>query len=94
MKTKILRFPSGHFVRKKQHPLTSKMINTLLDACEKQNAGASFGPADIKGSFAVLITRGLIVREKVTVNEHLESGWQVTGEAVEMLRTMGIKISC
>lgn len=70
------------------------MINTLLDACEKQHKGIPFGPNDIKGSIAALITRGLIINKEVSMNQNHETLWQVTNEAIEMLRTMGIKISC
>ncbi len=92
MTTKIISFPHGYFERKKRPPLTSLMINTLLDACEKQKEGTRFGPTDIKGSLAVLITRGLIVRKVVTINEHTESLWQVTSEAIEMMSAMRIKL--
>jgi len=80
MATKIIQFPHGHFERKKQPPLTSLMVVTLLGACAKQTAGILFGPSDIKGSFSSLITRGLIIR-KVTKNSITESLWQVTNEA-------------
>ncbi len=94
MESKIISFPYGHFERKKQPPLTSLMINTLLDACEKQKKGIHFGPADIKGSLAVLIARGLIVRKEVTKNKHTESLWQLSPEANEMLKVRGIRDTC
>ena len=94
MKSKLISFPNGHFVRKKTHPLTSLMLNTLLDACEKQKEGIHFGPIDIKGSLAVLIGRGLIVRKEVAVNKHTESLWQVSAEAIEMLKVSGINVTC
>ncbi|HEV8083194.1 MAG TPA: hypothetical protein VGP55_08345 [Chitinophagaceae bacterium] len=94
MKSKLISFPDGHFERKKPHPLTSLMINTLLDACEKQKEGIRFGPTDIKGSLGVLITRGLIVRREVAINKHIESLWQVSPEAIEMLKVNGISVTC
>jgi hypothetical protein len=94
MITKIIHFPHGHFERKKQPPLTSLMVVTLLAACAKQTAGIHFGPGDIKGSFTSLITRGLIIRKEVTKNYITESLWQVTGEAIAILNGTGRKVSC
>lgn len=94
MKSKLISFPYGHFEREKKPPLTSLMINTLLDACEKQKKGIHFGPTDIKGSLGVLISRGLIVRKEVTINKHTKSLWQVSTEAIEMLKGNGISVTC
>ncbi len=90
MLTKIISFSSG----KKQLPLSSSMVVTLIEACAKQNAGIPFGPGDIKGSFASLITRGLIIKKLATIKNNNESTWQVTAEAIEMLTSMGIEVSC
>jgi hypothetical protein len=93
MTTKIISFPRGHFQRKKQPPLSSLMIDALLRACKKQKEGTPFGPTDIKGSFTSLITRGLIVSKEITINEHTAS-WQVTTEAIAMLKAKGIEVPC
>jgi len=61
MTTSIFHFPYRHFERKKQSPHSSQIIVTLLTACGKQAPGIGFRPGDIKGSFASLITRGLII---------------------------------
>lgn len=94
MLTKIIAFPQGHFKRKKQPPLSLSMIVTLLAACAKQKKRIHFGPSDIKGSCSSLITRGLIVRKDITVNKHTESLWQVTNEAMLMLKALGIEVPC
>ena len=93
MTTKILSFPRGYFESKKQPPLTLLMIDALLAACEKQNKRTPFGPCDIKGSFTSLIKRGLIVRKEVPFTEHTAS-WQVTTEAIAMLKALGIVVAC
>ncbi len=94
MITKIVSFPPWHFERKKQLPLSRLMITTLLDACEKQHDGNSFGPADLKGSFTTLIARGLIARNEVTIDHHTKSSWYVTKEAIGLLKVMGIEAPC
>lgn len=94
MTTKIIHFPRGHFERRKQPPLTSSMIVTLLAGCAKQTEVIHFGLGDIKGSFTSLITRGLIIRKEVTTNYITESSWQVTTEAIALLNIMGLKVSC
>ncbi len=90
MASKIISFHSG----KKQLPLTSLMTKTLLAACAKQTRGIPFGPGDTKGSFTALITRGLIVTRQQNVQGHIESLWQVTEEAMSMLRSKGIEVTC
>ena len=94
MTTKIISFPRGHFQRKKQPPLTPLMISALLEACEKQTEGITFGPIDIKGSLTSLIKRGLIIRKEVTIDEHTKSLWQVTTEAIALLKAEGIEVAC
>ncbi|HEY5407080.1 MAG TPA: hypothetical protein VIJ92_08330 [Ginsengibacter sp.] len=94
MITNIISFPDGHFQRKKQRPLTSRMISALLAACEKQRKGIAFGPADIKGSLISLIARGLIIKKQVALPGHTKSSWQVTPEAIAMLNLRGIKPTC
>ena len=91
MITKIISFPRWYFERKKQTPLSSLMIVALLAACKKQKKRTPFGPCDIRGSFTSLITRGLIIRNEATINE-LTSSWQVTTEAIAMLRAIGIAV--
>ncbi len=90
METKIISFPDGYFERHKPLPLSQLMIETLLAACAKQRDKIPFGPGDIKGSFSALIQRGLIVSEEYT-DAHAASSWQVTAEAIEMLRTLGFE---
>ena len=91
--TKIIPLFDGYFEKKKQRPLTSLMVISLIAACEKQRSGIPFGPSDIKGSFTALITRGLIVRKKETTSMDALT-WHITVEAIDMLKAMGIKIEC
>lgn len=93
MITKIISFPHGHFERKKQLPLTPLMIVALLAACAKQRQGIPFGPCDIKGSLTSLIKRGLIISKEVVIHERPKSLWQVSPEAIAMLKAMGIKVA-
>ena len=74
--------------------LTPLMVDTLLQACDKQCRHIPFGPGDIKGSVIALINRGLIVQKKSTGLGPGESTWQVTKEAVQMLETIGILVKC
>jgi hypothetical protein len=94
MKSKIIHLPYGYFTKNKQHNLTPLMIDTLLAACEKQNENVPFGPADIKGSFSALVNRGLIIRKEAYRHQHKELLWQVTREAISMLRILGIIVAC
>jgi hypothetical protein len=93
MPSKVIHFPKGYFTINKQQNLTPLMIDTLLAACEKQNENIPFGPADIKGSFSALVNRGLIIRKKVSLH-HTELVWQVTREALSMLKMLGIIVPC
>jgi hypothetical protein len=65
------------------------MIDTLLAACEKQQEKIPFGPSDIKRSFMALVNRGLITREEVNIRENKELQWQVSKQAISMLKTLG-----
>ena len=94
MTTKIIEFPHEFLKRKKQPSLTPSMIDTLLAACQKQKEKIAYGPADIKRSFMALINRGLIVRRPADTNEDTEQLWQVTAEAISMLRVKGIDVTC
>ncbi len=78
---------------KKKYILSRLMIVTLVEALAKQNQGIPFGPVDIKGgSFGSLIKRGLVVHKEVTVKNNIQSIWQVTPEAMEILKDMGVDI--
>ena len=94
MTTKIIEFPYEFLKRTKQSSLTPLMIDTLLAACQKQKEKIPYGPADIKRSFMALINRGLIVRRPADTNEDTEQLWQVTAEAISMLRVKGIDVTC
>lgn len=94
MITTIISFPHGHFQKQIQRPLTALMISALLAACEKQKKGIPFGPADIKGSFTSLIARGLIIKKQVAFLGQTKLSWQVTPEAITMLKMKGIKVVC
>ena len=72
-------------------PLTTLMLKTLRLACEKQNLGHLFGPADIEGSFAALISRGLLKFGNMINNEKCGAGWYVTEEAILLLKVHGLK---
>src|ERR1700686_1017273 len=94
MKSKIIHLPYGYFKKNKQLNLTPLMIDTLLTACGKQTEKIPFGPADIKGSFSALVNRGLIIRKEVTLHHHTELLWQVTREAISMLKMLGVIVAC
>jgi hypothetical protein len=74
----------------KPHPLSPKMIEALTEAIEKQKNNIPFGPDNIKGSLIRLIARGLIVREKKTINEHNAFQWHVTDEAIALMNSLGV----
>jgi hypothetical protein len=78
-------------MREKYTPLTPKMIRSLLIAIEKQKKRIPFGPVDIKGSVTTLIKRGLISRQKIKLAGHIESQWQVTEKAMNLLKNLDIK---
>jgi predicted transcriptional regulator len=89
VKTKTIDFSEN--LEKDTYPqLTPKMIEALLEAIEKQKKKIPFGPANIKGSLSVLIAKGLIIKEKITVNGRNEYQWQVTPEAITTLGRLGI----
>lgn len=94
MKSKIIHLPFGYFIKNKQLNLTPLMIDTLLAACEKQQQNIPFGPTDIRRSFITLVNRGLIIREEVTILHTKKSQWQVTKQAISMLKYLGIIVSC
>jgi hypothetical protein len=94
MKSKIISLPGRHFERRTQKPLTRLMIVALIEACEKQSKGLLFGPNSIHGSFTALIKRGLMVTKQVTLDNQKEATWQVTAEAIQMLRALGINLPC
>ena len=94
MKSKIIRLCYGDFKGNKQLNLTPLMIETLLAACKKQHEKISFGPTDIKRSFAALISRGLIIREEVNIHENKGMQWQVTKQAISMLKSLGVIVAC
>ncbi len=77
----------------RKHTLSQLMIVALVEAAVKQNQGIPFGPADIKGgSFAPLIKKGLVVHKNVTIQNNVESLWQVTPEAINLLKAMGVDV--
>ena len=81
------------FKQKEKPSLTRLMIVALVEATVKQNQGILFGPADIKGgSFTPLINRGLIVHKEVKTKNHSVSAWQVTPEAIDILKSMGVDV--
>lgn len=87
MRSKIIRLPL-----KKKSILSRPMIVALVEACSRQEYGIPFGPADIGGSFSALISRGLVVWKEVSIQNDSEYLWQVTFEAAEMLRKMGVDV--
>ena len=94
MKSKIIHLPYGYFIRNKQLNLTPLMIDTLLAACEKQKEKVPFGPTDIKRSFIALVNRGLIIREELNIDGNKEVQWQVTKQAISMLKILGVIVAC
>jgi len=93
MKSKIIHLPYGYFMRNRQLNLTPLMIDTLLAACEKQQEKVPFGPNDIKRSFMALVNRGLIIRETVNMLEKKELQWQVSKQAISMLKNLGVIVA-
>lgn len=87
MHSKVVRLPL-----KKKPSLSKPMIVALVEACTRQQHGIPFGPADIGGSFSSLISRGLVVWKEVNMQSNKQCLWQVTSEAVEMLRRMGVDV--
>ena len=79
--------------RKKKATLSRLMIVTLVEATVKQNRGIPIGPVDIRGgSFGALIERGLIVRQEVITQNQVQWLWQVTPEAIEILKDYGVNV--
>jgi hypothetical protein len=94
MATKIITLPHTYFSKSnKQLPLSKPMIAALTRACVKQQAGIPFGQREVDGSFIPLIKRGLIIR-KAGRNEDDPILWQVTSEAIRMLKNLGIEGAC
>ena len=88
MDSKIIPFPKS-----RRHSLSRLMIVALVEAAIKQSQGIPFGPADIKGaSFAPLIKRGLIVHKQVPGRKPSQSFWQVTPEAINILKDLGVDV--
>ncbi|MDQ6903245.1 MAG: hypothetical protein M3139_09565 [Bacteroidota bacterium] len=86
--SKIIFFSPWHFQKHNPQKLNARMKLTLLAAWKKQNEGLPFGPSDIKGAFMALIKRGLIIRTDVIINNTTESSWQITKEAISLLKSM------
>jgi hypothetical protein len=84
--------PNNNSKKETKRPLSVQMINSLVAACIKQNKNIAFGPADIQGSFLSLVNRGLIKNESTTINGHLKQRWEVTQEAISLLKELGIEI--
>ena len=74
----------------KKPSLSRPMIVALVESYTRQQYGIPFGPADIGGSFSFLISRGLVVWKEVNIQNDSQYLWQVTSEAVEMLKKMGV----
>ncbi len=88
MDSKVISLP-----KTKKYSLTRLMIVALVEATVKQKQGIPFGPADIKGaSFAPLIKKGLIVHKEVKTKNDAQSSWEVTPEAVRILKDMGADV--
>ena len=82
------------YVSTKGAPLTLRMIATLVQACNKQKAKIAFGPSDLKGACIALINRGLIVRKNVAVIDGYNNDqWQVSDEAISLLKSIGIEVN-
>lgn len=77
---------------RKKPALSKLMIVSLIEASVKQNRGIPFGPVDIKGSIGALIRRELVVLKDVTVKNQIQSHWQVTPEAFEILKKLGVNL--
>ena len=91
MASKVIPRSGGNF-EKDKCPLTPKMIDALLEAIEKQKKKIPFGPSNIKGSLGALISKGLIIRVKITIEGQSESQWQVADEAITLLKELGINV--
>ena len=91
---KVLYFPTGHFVKTAQLPLTKAMINALRRGCERQKQNLPFGQKEIDGSFGALIRRGLIASQATEVDGKITTTWYVTKVALEMLSDLGYTDLC
>ncbi len=80
------------YIKKKEHRLSKLMIVALLEAYLKQQQNVPFGPVDINGSFNSLYNRDLIVRKPVMVKGNTETWWQVTPEAINILKNLGVDL--
>ncbi|MEO8861607.1 MAG: hypothetical protein ABI358_09300 [Ginsengibacter sp.] len=80
------------YIKKKEHRLSKLMIVALLEAYLKQHQNVPFGPVDINGSFNSLYNRNLIVRKPVVVQGNTETWWQVTPEAINILKNLGVDL--
>ena len=90
MQTKIVSLKET----KKPHNLSPLMIAALVDAFVNQQHGIPFGPADIKGgSLTPLINRGLVVFKTAPMENKNQSEWQLTPDAIAILREMGVKVT-
>jgi hypothetical protein len=90
MKQKIISYSKSYLQTSKYPRLNLRMIVSLLAAVEKQKKKISFGPNDIRGSIAYLISQGLIVRKKIVQSGYVKYEWQVTAEAIDFLKNLEI----
>jgi hypothetical protein len=89
----IISFPDGHFGRNTQRPLSRLMVASLQLMCAKQKAKIPLNFKDGHGAFTALVTRGLIVSKDIISNGQRETIWEVTDEAIDMLKDLGINVS-
>ena len=93
MKSKVISI-NTNFIKNPQKPLSRLMIVALIEACDKQSRGLIFTPKNITGSFTSLVRRGLIAIKENITNGEPKTKWQVTSEAVEMLKAIGLDVPC
>jgi hypothetical protein len=91
VKSKNIYIRKNDFKKNEPH-LTTQMIDTLLEAIEKQKKGIPFGPENIKGSMVALISRGLVTRQNLSKDGQPESQWYISHEAFSLLKILGIDV--
>ncbi len=80
---------------KPTRPLSSLMIKTLREACEKQSQNIPFGQDDLDGSFMALLRRKFIDTDINLNNKSIEeTKWYVTQAGKDALKNLGIDDPC
>jgi hypothetical protein len=77
-----------------QAPMSQPMLASLMLAYARQKKNIPINEDSINGSFSALIARGFVSLEQVTTMGYTESVWQVSNEAIDLLKDYGYNIEC